>query len=281
MTVKKKRRFVKLLLLNIIFIVLCFACLIPILYALSVSFSASNNLLSTSFSFIPHDFTLDNFRQILFEKPFFVWLKNSALLSVCTMVVALGVSVIGAYAYSRLRFKGRNIILYILLILNAFPSILSMFAMYRILKPMGLVNSYLGLIIIYTGTMAIFGVWNLKGYFDTIPVEIEEAGRIDGANDFQVVSRIVLPLARPSIIVTAMMILIFVWNEYIFAVTFMTGADKYTLAAGLYSLQATEYTRNWPMFSAASLLVSLPILIIFFAVQKHMVSGLTAGGVKG
>lgn len=281
MTVKKKRRFVKLFLLNIIFIVLCFACLIPILYALSVSFSGSNNLLSTSFSFIPHDFTLDNFRMILFEKPFFVWLKNSTLLSVCTMVVALGVSVIGAYAFSRLRFKGRNIILYILLILNAFPSILSMFAMYRILKPMGLVNSYLGLIIIYTGTMAIFGVWNLKGYFDTIPVEIEEAGRIDGANDFQVVSRIVLPLARPSIIVTAMMILIFVWNEYIFAVTFMTGADKYTLAAGLYSLQATEYTRNWPMFSAASLLVSLPILIIFFAVQKHMVSGLTAGGVKG
>lgn len=281
MTVKKTKRFVKLLLLNVIFMILCFACLIPILYALSVSFSANNNLLSASFSFIPHDFTLDNFRQILFEKPFFVWLKNSLLLSVCTMVVALGVSVIGAYAFSRQRFKGRKLILYILLLLNAFPSILSMFATYRILKPMGLVNSYLGLIIIYTGTMAIFGIWNLKGYFDTIPVEIEEAGKIDGANDFQVVSRIVLPLAKPSIIVTAMMILIFVWNEYIFAVTFMTGADKYTLAAGLYSLQATEYTRNWPVFSAASLLVSLPILLIFFTVQKHMVSGLTTGGVKG
>lgn len=281
MTVKKTKRFVKLLLLNVIFMILCFACLIPILYALSVSFSANNNLLSASFSFIPHDFTLDNFRQILFEKPFFVWLKNSLLLSVCTMIVALGVSVIGAYAFSRQRFKGRKLILYILLLLNAFPSILSMFATYRILKPMGLVNSYLGLIIIYTGTMAIFGIWNLKGYFDTIPVEIEEAGKIDGANDFQVVSRIVLPLAKPSIIVTAMMILIFVWNEYIFAVTFMTGADKYTLAAGLYSLQATEYTRNWPVFSAASLLVSLPILLIFFTVQKHMVSGLTTGGVKG
>ena len=281
MTVKKTKRFVKLLLLNIMFIVLCFVCLIPILYALSVSFSAGNNLLSANFSFIPHDFTLDNFRQILFEKPFFVWLKNSMLLSVCTMAIALSVSVIGAYAFSRQRFRGRKLILYILLLLNAFPSILSMFAMYRILKPMGLVNSYLGLIIIYTGPMAIFGLWNLKGYFDTIPVEIEEAGKIDGANDFQVVTKIVLPLAKPSIIVTAMMILIFVWNEYIFAVTFMTGADKYTLAAGLYSLQATEYTRNWPMFSAASLLVSLPILIIFFTVQKHMVSGLTTGGVKG
>lgn len=278
---KKIKRTVKLVLLNIFFIVICFACLIPILYAISVSFNASNDVMSSNFSFIPKNFTLDNFKSILFEKPFFVWLKNSIILSMSTMIIALGVSVISAYAFSRQRFKGRKLILYILLILNAFPSILSMFAMYRILKPMGLINSYFGLILIYTGTMAIFGIWNLKGYFDTIPIEIEEAGKIDGANDFQIVSKIVLPLAKPSIIVTAMMILIFVWNEYIFAITFMTGADKYTLAAGLYSLQATEYTRNWPVFSAASLLVSLPILIIFFAVQKQMVSGLTAGGVKG
>jgi arabinogalactan oligomer/maltooligosaccharide transport system permease protein len=281
MTAKRTRRTIKLVLLNAFFIAICFICLVPILYAISVSFNASNSVMNSNFSFIPKDFTLDNYKSILFDKPFFLWMKNSIILSVFTMIIALGVSVIGAYAFSRQRFKGRKPILYILLILNAFPSILSMFAMYRILKPMGLINSYLGLILIYTGTMAIFGIWNLKGYFDTIPIEIEEAGKIDGANDFQIVYKIVLPLAKPSIIVTAVMILIFVWNEYIFAITFMTGADKYTLAAGLYSLQATEYTRNWPVFSAASLLVSLPILIIFFITQRHMVSGLTSGGVKG
>lgn len=273
-------RTVKLILLNVFFIIICIGSLVPILYAISVSFNAGNNLLTSRFSFIPKVFTLDNYKAVLIDNPFLLWLKNSMILSVATVVLASGVSVTGAYAFSRKRFAGRKSILYILLLLNAFPSILSMFAVYRILKPFGLVNSYLGLILIYTGTMAIFGIWNLKGYFDTIPVEIEEAGKIDGASDLRLVTKIMLPLARPAILVTSIMILIFVWNEYIFAVTFMTGSEKYTLATGLYSLQATEYTRNWPVFSAASILVSIPILIIFFALQKYMVSGLTAGGVK-
>lgn len=129
--------------------------------------------------------------------------------------------------------------------------------------------------------MAIFGLWNLKGYFDTIPRGIEEAAKIDGANDFQLAVKIMLPLSKPSIIVTAVMILIYVWNEYIYAVTFLTGSENYTLASGLYSLQATETAGNWPTFAAASLLVSMPILIVFLTVQKHMVSGLTTGGMKG
>ena len=129
--------------------------------------------------------------------------------------------------------------------------------------------------------MAVFSLWNLKGYFDTIPVELEEAARIDGASTFRLVRLIVLPLAKPSIIVTGLMVLIYVWNEYIYATTFMTGEDKYTLAAGLYSLQATEMSGSWPVFAAASIVVSLPVLIIFFLCQRHMVSGLTAGGVKG
>ena len=122
---------------------------------------------------------------------------------------------------------------------------------------------------------------NLKGYFDSVPVEIEDAAAIDGANGLQVVTRILLPLARPAVIVTGVMVMVYVWNEYIYAVTFMTGASNYTLAAGLYSLQATEMSGSWPVFSAASIVVSLPILIIFFLTQRHMTSGLTAGGVKG
>ena len=114
-----------------------------------------------------------------------------------------------------------------------------------------------------------------------IPEDLYEAASIDGAGSFQLVTKIVLPLAKPSILVTAVMILIYVWNEYLFAITFMTGAENYTLAAGLYSLQATEISGSWPVFAAASLVVSAPILIIFFAVQRHMTSGLTAGGVKG
>lgn len=269
------------IILNIFFIVVCFIALIPILYAFSVSLNAQNNLLSSDFSFIPKEFTLKNYKAVLFDEPVLLWLKNSAILSISTLVISLGVAIPAAYAFSRYRFPGKKAILYVLLLLNAFPTILSMFAMYRLLSPVGLADKKIGLIIVYTGTMAIFGLWNLKGYFDTIPRGIEEAAKIDGANDFQLAVKIMLPLSKPSIIVTAVMILIYVWNEYIYAVTFLTGSENYTLASGLYSLQATETAGNWPTFAAASLLVSMPILIVFLMVQKHMVSGLTTGGMKG
>lgn len=267
--------------LHLFFILLCFGTLIPILYALSVSFNADNSLLSSNFRFIPEHFTLDNYIAVFNEEPVMLWFKNTLILAVSTVAICLVVSVPAAYVFSRKRFRGRKPILKILVLLYSFPSVLSMFAIYRLLSPMGLVDSKLGLILIYTGTMAEFGLLNMKGYFDTIPLEIEEAAAIDGANNVQIVTRIVLPLAKPSILVTAVQILIYVWNEYLFATTFMTGAGNYTLAAGLYSLQATEISGSWPIFAAASLVVSLPILIVFFSIQKHMTSGLTAGGVKG
>lgn len=278
---KKNKKIFKSIILNLFFVICCFIALIPILYAFSVSLNAQNSLVGSNFSFIPKEFTMANYRAVFLEKPVLIWMKNSLILSIFTLIIALSVSVPAAYAFSRYRFPGRNGILYILLLLNAFPTVLSMFAIYRILRPMGLINSKLGLIIVYTGTMAIFGLWNMKGYFDTIPQGIEEAAKMDGANDWQLTTKIMLPLAKPSVIVTAVMILIFVWNEYIYATTFMTGGDNYTLAAGLYSLQATETSGNWPIFAAASLIISLPVLVIFLLVQKHMESGLTVGGMKG
>ena len=121
----------------------------------------------------------------------------------------------------------------------------------------------------------------MKGYFDSIPEAIEDAARIDGVNDRQLITKIVMPLARPSIIISSVLVVIYVWNEYIFSTVFLSGAGKNTLAVALYSLQATDYTRNWPLFSAAAILTTLPVLILFFLVQKYMVSGLSSGGVKG
>lgn len=267
--------------LNIFYIILCLVGLIPILYALSLAISKGGGALSSSLSLWPKQPTLENFRIILFEEPFLIWLKNSIILSVGTMVVSMSVSVEAAYAFSRFRFKGRRTALKLLLLLNAFPQILSMFAIFRLFKQMNLLNLRLGLILIYAGSMCIFGIWNMKGYFDTIPIEIEEASKIDGADNFKLLLRIILPLARPAIIVTSVMVLIFVWNEYLFATTFMLSENSYSLAGGLYQLQASDYSRSWPLFSAAAILVSMPILIIFFCIQKYMVSGLTSGGVKG
>lgn len=267
--------------LNIVFILLCFITLIPILYAVSVSFSGTGTSLSGDFSFIPSDPSLENYRTILFDEPFLIWLKNSLLLSIGTVALAMLCAVTAAYACSRWRFQGRRPFLRVLLVLNAFPQVLSLFAYYRILRLGGLLNSHAGLILIYTGSMCVFAIWNMKGYFDTIPVEIEEASKIDGANDAQMIWQIVLPLAKPAIVVTCVMVLITVWNEYLFATTFLLESDYYSLAAGLYQLQSNDYTRSWPLFTAASILASIPLLLIFFKIQKYMVSGLTAGGVKG
>lgn len=281
MTKKQIKEGVGLTALNIFFIVLCFVTLIPILYALTVSLNGQNSLLSSDFSFIPKDFTLDNYKEVIFGEDILTWFKNTVFLAAVTVFLSLLIAVPAAYCFSRRRFPGRKSILKCLVLLNSFPAILSMFAIYRLLRPMGVINHRVGLILVYTGTMAVFSLWNTKGYFDTIPTEIEEAAKIDGASDIQVVLRIVLPLAKPSIITTALQVLIYVWNEYIYATTFMTGESKYTLAAGLNSLQATEMTGSWPVFAAASITVSIPVLIIFFMCQKYMTSGLTAGGVKG
>lgn len=277
----KKKHGKNLVILNIIFSFISFVGLIPILYTIMLSFSGSNNVFSVSPIDFIRKFTLDNYIQIFVEKPFLKWLWNSVLLSIGTMILAMGTSVTASYAFSRYRYKGRKAVLQVLLLLNAFPQILTMFALFRLFKELNFLNSHFGLILIYAGSMCIFSIWNMKGYFDSIPIDIEEASRIDGASDLQTICRIVLPLARPAIIVTAVMVLIFVWNEYLFATTFMLNEESYTLAGGLYQLQANDYRRSWPLFSAAAVLVSIPILAIFFKIQKYMVSGLTAGGIKG
>lgn len=267
-----------LLFLNLFFICVCLLALVPILYVFLLSLSSGGGALITGAS---GSLTLENYRKIIVEKPFLQWLSNSVLLSVGTMLLAMGTSVSASYAFSRFRFRGKNGAMQLLLLLNAFPQILSMFAIFRLFRLMNLLDSHAGLIFIYAGSMCIFGIWNMKGYFDSIPIEIEQAAKIDGSSNLQLILRIIMPLARPAIIVTAVMVLIFVWNEYLFATTFMLREESYTLAGGLYQLQANDYSRSWPLFSAAAILVSVPILVIFFCIQKHMVSGLTAGGVKG
>jgi ABC-type maltose transport system permease subunit len=254
--------------------------LLPIAYTISVSLKSSNSLISSTFMLIPQNPTLNNYSAFLLDKPFFLWMKNSLILTVSTVIVALTISSPAAYAYSRFKFKAKRGILFFFLLLNAFPAILSMTAIYRLFRTLNLMNTFIGLILVYTGSMIIFGIWNLKGYFDSIPPEIEQAAMIDGASNMATLIRIVIPLARPAMIVTGMMIFITTWNEYIYAVNFLSSANNYTLAAGLFSLQGTDYTRNWPIFAAGALTVSFPVLVIFFMIQKYLVSGLTAGGIK-
>jgi len=277
---KKARTIAKKVGLNIFFVALCFITLVPVIYCFGISFGAKNSLLSSDVNLLPKEWTIENYITLFSDSDIGTWFLNTLILAVSSVVISLAVAIPSAYAFSRMRFLFRKTILNFLIILNAFPAVLSMFAIYRLITNMGLNNTKFGLIIIYSGTMSIFCVWNLKGYFDTIPYEIEEAAEMDGASSFQIISRIVMPLAKPALSVTAVMVLIYVWNEYIFSTTFLTGSENFTLAAGLYSLQASETTGSWPVFFAASLVVSIPILVVFMSAQKNMVSGLSAGGVK-
>ena len=280
MSTKKIKRMAGLTVLNLIFIIICLLALIPILYAVSLSFSNGGSGLSSDLSFWPKDATWKNYSAVLMDEPFLLWLKNSAILSIGTMIAAMGTATTAAYAFSRYRFKGRNGVLQALLILNAFPQILSMFAIFRLFKTFHLLNSYIGLIIVYAGSMCIFSIWNMKGYFDTIPVEIEEAARIDGANELKTFFVIALPLSKTIISTVCIFSFIGSWNNYLWPLLCAMNESLFTLPIGIPTFAGT-YTVDYVRPLTASMVASLPMIIIYVIFEKQIVAGITAGAVKG
>ena len=278
---KRVREKIGLTALNIFFIVLCFVTLIPILYALSVSFSGTNSLLSSDFSFIPKDFTLANYAEVFTGEDIMTWFGNSILLAAATVAISLAVSVPAAYCFSRRRFPGRRLVLRWLVLLNSFPAILSMFAVYRLLQPMGLINHRLGLIIVYTGTMAVFLALEHEGLLRH-HTRGHRGGRAHRRGDRRpgrdahrhAARQAQRDSHRPD---GAHLCLERVHLRH----DLHDRRGELHPRRRLYALQATEMSGSWPVFAAASIVVSLPVLIIFFLCQKHMTSGLTAGGVKG
>lgn len=265
----------------IILIIAIVLAILPILWILSTSLNAVNNLSATSLNLLPQKFTLNNYKQMITNSDFFKWCFNSLYVSIATTLFSLLLGVIAAYACSRFRFKGRKTFLNMFLLLNAFPNILSIVAYYKILSDLNLINTLGGLIIIYAGGQLVFTIWNLKGYFDTIPYEIEEAALIDGASPFDIFIKIVLPLSKPSLAVTSLFVFMASWNEYIFAMTFISNKNIYTLSIALWSLQnAGDYSTNWPLFAAGSIIIAIPVVIVFLFLQRSLVSGLTLGSSK-
>ena len=223
---------------------------------------------------------LDNYANAIGSKGFLAAFFNSFIISVTSVVLILICCSMCAWFITRVKTWATKLCYFLFVFSMVVPFQMLMFTLANLADKTKL-NTPFNICIIYLGFGAGLAVFMFTGFVKSIPLEIEEAAMIDGATQLEQVTKIVLPLAKPTIAVTAMMVLVYVWNEYIFAINFMTGSDTYTLAAGLYSLQATEMSGSWPIFSAASLIVSLPILIVFFALQKNMTEGLTSGGVKG
>lgn len=236
--------------------------------------------------FWPKEFTFDNYIRLFTDEqiPFGKWYLNTLLISIAVTVVQTVVVVATSYALSRLRFKFRKGIMQLFLILGMFPGFMSMTAIYFILKLIGLSGSLFGLFLVYVGSSAM-GYYICKGFFDTIPVSLDEAARIDGATRHQIFIKVILPLSKPIIIYTILTAFMAPWGEYMFSSLIMLGSDgtdSYNVAMGLRLLLQTEYISDYfTVFCAGAVFVSIPITILFFILQKYYVQGITGGSVKG
>ncbi|MFH8974067.1 sugar ABC transporter permease [Streptomyces sp. NPDC017890] len=224
--------------------------------------------------------TFDNYAYVLQHTQFFDWLKSSLIVSLGTTVIGVMVAATTGYAVSRMRFPGYKKLMWVLLVTQMFPIAVLIVPMYQILSELQLVDSYLGLILVYCSTAVPYCAWLLKGYFDTIPFEIDEAGRVDGLTPFGTFFRLILPLARPGLAVAGFYSFITAFGEVAFASTFMLSDTKYTFAVGLQSF-VSEHDAQRHLMAATAVLVAIPVSAFFYLVQKNLVTGLTAGGTKG
>jgi len=266
-------------------IVLVAVTLYPVMLVCKQAFEPGRGL-ALSASPLPRDVTLDHFRELFTvrgghgELLFLRHAINSVVVALLTTVVGVALSCTAAYALSRFRFPGRKAGLTMFLVVQMFPAVLLLIPLYVVLNKLGLLNSIAGLVLVYSTTAIPFCVWTLKGYFDSLPRELEEAARIDGASPWMIFRKIILPLARPGIAVTALFSFMTAWNEFIMAATFMTDQNRYTLPVLIQST-VTEYSADYSLFAAGAIVTSIPVMVAFYVLQRYLVGGLTAGAVKG
>lgn len=255
----------------------------PVLWVLLSSFK-SNEVIKTQtdLQVVPDPWTLGNYRTVLSQNnhEFPHWLANSIVVALLTTVVGVFLSATAAYAFSRYRFPGQRAGLMALLVAQMFPGVILLVPIYKIVVDLGLLDSKAALVLAYSTIAVPFCVWMLKGYFDTIPIALEEAGRIDGLTPFGTFWRIVMPLSLPGIAVTAFYMFITAWNEVLFANVFLTETENYTLPIGLRTY-IFQFEQQYGWLTAGAVLVTIPVVVMFLFVQRYLVSGLTRGGVKG
>ncbi|MGW6546840.1 sugar ABC transporter permease [Streptomyces massasporeus] len=248
----------------------------PPLWLLVTSFKPKTEAFDTS---LVKDFTLGNYSHVVRDTDFLSWLQNSLIVVGLTTLIGVFISATTGYAVSRFRFPGMRPLMWMLLLTQMFPVAVLIVPLYNLLAGLGLLNQPIGLVVTYLTVAVPFCAWMMKGYFDGIPVEIDEAGRVDGLTPFGTFWRLVLPLAKPGLAVTAFYTFITGWAEVAYASAFMTGEENLTLAGGLQTF-VNQYTSDWGALTAAAVIIAVPAAIVFGLVQRHLVSGLTAGATK-
>lgn len=249
---------------------------VPVIWIVDVALSPGNALGGA----IADAFTLEHFERLIVGESFWLWTRNSLTVATGTTVLGLAFAIPAGYAFSRFKFSGRTQAMFAVLLVQMFPGVIILVPYFMVMKTLGLLNTSIGLILAYSVTALPLCVWMLKGFFDTVPRELEEAALLDGCTQVQVFRRIVLPLSLPAVAVTALFSFLAAWNEFLLALVFNTSNEQYTLPVGLASMIPANGQR-WGDFAAASILVSVPVVILFVLFQKPLVQGLSFGGVKG
>jgi arabinogalactan oligomer/maltooligosaccharide transport system permease protein len=268
----------------LIHLTLLLACLIaafPVIRVFGTALRPGNNLLNPTLDVIPRGATLDAFHHVLFETGLPNWILNSLAITLGTASVGLILAATSAYAFSRYRFRARGLGLTFLFATQLIPGIMLLVPIYLLAVKFGLVATYQGLVIAYSVTAVPFSIWILKGYYDTVPIDLEEAARIDGCSEFQAFRKVLLPLSLPALAIVFLFNFLAAWGEY-FTARVLIGSreDLLTWTLGLQRFQQ-QFQTQWADLSAASIIVSVPIVILFVYISKYLVSGLTLGGVKG
>jgi arabinogalactan oligomer/maltooligosaccharide transport system permease protein len=257
--------------------------LYPIWFVILASGRSGDRLYTLNLAgmFIPTEWTWENYKVMFFDQPFFIWMRNSFVVSSLTVVSCILISTSAAFAFSRFKFYGREWGLVLFLAIQSFPGVLSLVPIAQLLTAMGLYRNLLGLILAYVSSTLVFCTMNLKGYFDTIPIDLEEAAMIDGCGPVQSFILIALPLARPALAVTALFAFLAGWGEYVLASVLIPAPDalKTTMVA-MYKM-ANDISTPWGQFAAGAIVIIIPVLLIFLWLQRYLEGGLTLGGVKG
>lgn len=252
----------------------------PIYWMLVTSLRPNMEVFAFPPTLLPQTFTLEHYQNFIRNPQLLRYLGNSVLVASVTAISSLLISTYAAYAFSKFRFRGRRSLMFLVLSAQMFPQALLLITLYLMFSRLQLLNTYLVLVLSFTTFTLPLCIWMLKGYFDQIPNDLIEAAKVDGANQLQIIHRVLLPITGPALVATGLFAFMRGWNDFIYALT-LVGKDKQTLPPGLVLTYVGEFQSQWADMMAASLLVSLPLVIAFIIFQRHIVSGLTAGAVKG
>jgi len=274
----KRHWYISLLRCVIILVAMLFV-LLPVLWMVSTSLKPTEEVMSGEPYWIPKRFSLGAYANLFSEYPFASYFKNSVIVSFFTTLIAVFFSLLAAYGVTRYSFKGRQTFLTYLLITQMFPTIMMLIPSYQILKNFGLQNRLAGLVVLYTAITVPFCSWLMKGYLETIPLELDEAAMIDGCPRVRIIFQIIAPLSLPGIAATAIYSFIQTWNEYMFAYILISTEIRKTLPVGIGQMNG-YYKTNWNEMMAACLIGSLPVILLFIALQRHFIASLSAGAVK-